>query len=126
MWKSILPLLILSTAGNAAVQTVTPTDSPENIPPLHSSQQMQPSIVQSYMIIPPAARASDFVQAFDMLRKEKTAGKVYFQLSDGTAIANVIDMTLMPNSTLFLFRFNSSQGIRFQVVKVEDILYIGY
>jgi hypothetical protein len=82
--------------------------------------------VQSYMAISPSARALDFQQAFEQLRKEKTAGKVYFQLIDGTTIANIIEMSLMSNSTLILFRFNSNQGIRFQIVKIEDILNIYY
>ena len=72
------------------------------------------------------SRALDYQTAFEQLRKEKTAGKVYFQLTDGSSIANIIDMNIMPNSTLIVFRFNSSQGVRFQVVKVEDILNIYY
>jgi hypothetical protein len=110
MWKLLMPLL-------ASVQTITPTDTPTALP-----IQQEGSI----MTIPPSARALDFQQAFETMRKEKSTGKVYFQLIDGTTIANIIDMTLMSNSTLILFRFNSPQGIRFQVVKVEDIDNILY
>ena len=78
------------------------------------------------MMIPPAARAADFQQAFEQLRKEKTTGRVYFQLNDGTMISNVIEMTLMANSTLILFRYNSTNGVGFKLVKVEDILQLGY
>lgn len=125
MLKYFIPLFFATTLGHAAIQTVTPKDGPENalMPP---PPQIRGSSVQSYMMISASARAADLQQAFDMLRKEKTAGKIYFQLADGTTIFNVIDFTPMSNSTLFLFRFNSSQGIRFQLVKVEDILTIGY
>ena len=64
--------------------------------------------------------------AFETLRKEKTTAKVFFQLQNGTTISNIIDMTLMANATLILFRFNSTQGIRFQLVKVEEIAAISY
>jgi hypothetical protein len=121
--KYTIALLIASTVGHAAVQTITPKEGADAaIPP----QQMQGSSTQSYMMISPVSRAEDFQQVFEMLRKEKTTGKVYFRLADGLMISNVIEMTLLPNSTLVLFRFNSAQGIRFQVVKVEDISAIGY
>lgn len=127
MWKYLIALLPFAASGYAAVQTGTHPDGTDNSP------QFSPSILgpesqtaQSYMLIPPSARALDFLQAFELLRKEKSTGKVYFQLTNGSTISNVIEMSLMPNSTLILFRFNSSQGIRFQVVKVEDIQNIGY
>src|ERR1700722_12936489 len=73
------------------------------------------SSTASYMLIPLKDRAVDLQQAFDLLKKEKATGKVYFQLSDGTSISNVIDFTLMPNSSLILFRFNTNnQGIKLQ------------
>ena len=89
------------------------------------SASQEPS-VRSSMMIDPKQRAQDFQQAYDMLKKEKTAGKVYFQLSDGTSIGNIIDMTPMANGTMVLFRYNSSQGIRFQIVKIEEILTLQY
>ncbi|NGX48032.1 MAG: hypothetical protein K1000chlam3_01419, partial [Chlamydiae bacterium] len=39
-------------------------------------------------------------------------------------ISNVIDMKLMPGDTLIVFRYNTPQGIRYQVVEIEDILGI--
>jgi hypothetical protein len=123
MWKYTIALLIMAASGHAAMQTVSPKEA---VPPMPPPPPAQGSLMQSYMMISPSSRAMDFQQAFEQLRKEKTAGKVYFQLSDGSTISNVIDMTLMPNSTLIIFRYNSNQGVRFQVVKVEDILYINY
>lgn len=120
-WKYSLALLIVSATGHASVQTITPKDAASMpLPPPAGAP------IPSYMRISPAQRAQDYQQAFEQLRKEKTAGKVYFQLADGTTISNVIDMNLMTNGTLVMFRFNSSQGVRFQIVKVEDILNIYY
>lgn len=119
MWKSLIALMTLTISGFAAGQ-------PGMMEPATSQQEPLQSHTQNMMMINPAFRALDLQQAFEMLRKEKTTGKVYFQLTDGSTISNIIDMTLMSNSTLILFRFNSTQGIRFQVVKVEDIVGLTY
>lgn len=96
------------------------------IPPQAAQQQSPGASIPSYMTISPASRALDFQQAFDKLSKEKSNGKIFFQLADGSMIGNVIEMIVMPNSTLIIFRFNSSQGVQFQVVKVEDIVGLRY
>jgi hypothetical protein len=121
MWKLIYFLLMSATMGLWA-QTITPSDAKAPTPPHRDAGT---SII-TYMMISPSARALDFQQAFEQMRKEKSTGKVYFELVDGTIISNIIDMNMMANSTLILFRFNSNQGIRFQVVKVEEILNIRY
>ncbi len=113
----LLPLSISNV--HAAMQTV-PSTTEITPPPAVSNSSL------SYMVIDLKMRAQDFKEAFETLRKEKTAGKVFFQLMNGSTISNIIDMTLMANSTLILFRFNSTQGIRFQLVKVEEIASISY
>ncbi len=122
MWKT-LALCILATPAFCA-QTPTAKEPTEVMTPPPPSKHVAP--MQSYMMIAPAQRALDFQQAFNQLLKEKTAGKVYFQLADGSMISNVIDMTLMANSTLIILRYNSNQGVRMQIVKVEDIVNIQY
>ena len=122
MLKNSIALLAISTVGYAAApKDLNDTGLPA---PLH--QQMQSSQTQSYMTILPAARAQDLLQAFEALKKEKTAAKLYFELADGSILSGVIEMTLMSNSTLILFRLNTPQGIHLQLVKVEDILNINY
>lgn len=116
MLKMITIFGFLTSALHAAAPVV------EELPPTSLAKEAS---AQSYMIIPPNHRMSDYQQAFELLKKEKTSGKVYFQLTNGTTIGNVIDMTPMAHSTLVLFRYNSSQGIKFQVVKVEEIANIG-
>jgi hypothetical protein len=122
MWKCTCCLSMIATLGLSA-QTITPSDANALTPPHHRAAGTP---ITTYMMISPSARALDFQQAFEQMRKEKSTGKVYFELADGTIISNIIDMTMMTNATLIMFRFNSNQGIRFQVVKVEDILNIRY
>lgn len=118
--KSIALLLpLLFGSAHAAVQTVAPVA--EALP-----SPATPNTPSSSLVIDPKMRAQDFKEAFETLRKEKTTGKVFFQLMNGSTVSNIIDMTLMSNSTLILFRFNSTQGIRFQLVKVEEIASISY
>ena len=114
----------LAIAASGFATQTTPTDVNPPTPPL---QHTSPGAATSTsMMITPASRALDFQQAFEQMRAEKSTGKVYFELSDGTIISNIIDMHVMQNSTLILFRFNSNQGIRYQVVKVEDIRDLRY
>lgn len=74
------------------------------------------------MSIDPKMRAADLAQAFETLRREKTPAKVIFQLASGKTLSNIIDMTLMTNGSVILFRYNTPQGIQLQVVPVEEII----
>ena len=121
MWKITTVLLTAASISHAAGNMIDDI-SASSFPP----EQIKQTSTQSYMMIAPAARAADFQQAFEILKKEKTPGKVYIQLADGSTISNVIDMSLMSNSTLVLFRYNSPQGILLQLVRVEEIQRIGY
>ena len=108
---TLLCLLSSPLLGAAASQEASVTETP--LPHLKGSSS------SSYISIPIKDRALDFQQAFDLLKKEKTSGKVYFQLADGSSISNIINTTLLSNNSLILFRYNSNnQGVRMQVVKV--------
>ena len=74
------------------------------------------------MLIDPKSRALDYQQAFELLRKEKTANKVIFLLTDGSSISNIIDMKIMNNGSILLFRFETPQGIKYQAVEIEGIV----
>ena len=117
---TLLCLISSSLLGAAAAAREEPA---HEIPPPH----LKGSASSSYISIPIKDRALDLQQAFDLLKREKTSGKVYFQFSDGSSISNIINITLLPNNSLILFRYNSNnQGIRLQVVKVEDIVGLSY
>lgn len=87
-----------------------------------SNMEMQ----KKHLLIEPASRASDYQQAFEALRKEKPAHKVCITLQNGTIFSHIIEMQKMANSTLFLLRYNTPQGIKLQVVELESISNIGY
>lgn len=124
MKSSLILLSLVCGSLQAAVQTASP--ALDTAPPASPAPPVPLGSSATYMVIDPKMRAQDYEQAFETLRKEKTTAKVFFQLQNGSTISNIIDMTLMANATLILFRFNSTQGIRFQLVKVEEIAAISY
>jgi hypothetical protein len=80
--------------------------------------------LRTVMTIDPKMRALDYSQAFELLRREKTSNKVLFQLVDGSSLTNVIDLTVIGQGTLLLFKCGTPQGIKHQVIGVEKILSI--
>ncbi len=119
----LLAFLFFLQTPQPSQQKVTTKQIPQKQKELQAVAQMtHPS--RSIMIVSPKERANDYLKAWELLKQEKSTAKVYFDLSDGTKISNVIDMKLMPNDTLIVFRYSTPQGIKFQVVEVEDILGI--
>ena len=78
------------------------------------------------LVIEPKARASDYKDAFDYLRKEKATNKVFVKLIDGSMIQNIIEISLMPSNTVFLVRYNTPQGIKLRALELELIQGVGY
>lgn len=85
-----------------------------------------PAPLQSYITIDLKDRATDYKEAFEALKKEKTAAKVFFLLSSGVAISNIIEMSLTGNGHFILFKYNTHQGIKTEVVPVEKIVQLSY
>lgn len=82
------------------------------------SQRMGSSEV---MMIHPETRAKDLKEAFDYLKKMSPTTKLGVKLINQEVIAEILDMTLMTGGTVIIFRTNSVQGQKFQVVKTEEI-----
>lgn len=80
---------------------------------------------KSIVVIDPKARAADYVQAFDLLRKDKPTMKIMVRTASG-ALMNVTDLTAASGGTLLLLRILSNQGTRIQVLPVEEIMEINY
>jgi hypothetical protein len=88
--------------------------------------QAKGSSGDSLIMINAKDRADDYQKAFQLLRDEKSTAKVYFQLAGGKKISNVIELTIMPGSTLVLFRYSTPQGVKYEVAGVEDIMGISH
>jgi hypothetical protein len=79
----------------------------------------------SSMIIEPKARAQDYREAFELLRKEKPTVKINIQTSTGT-LANVSDLSAAANGTLMLVKVPFPQGTKYLIVPIEDIKEVAY
>lgn len=88
-------------------------------------QQQQQNRPTQVMMIDPTIRAGDYKQAFDYLKKEKAGAAVSFELTSGEKISNIMEITLMPGGSLLIFRLNTSSGVSYRVVKIEDIASVG-
>jgi hypothetical protein len=77
---------------------------------------------KSIMMIDPKDRAGDFIKAFDTLRKEIAPTKIYFHIAKGSPITGIMDVSLMDNGTLMIFRVSTPQGPQYKIVPVEDVL----
>ncbi len=67
------------------------------------------------------SRMQDLLQAFNVLRKEKGAPKVFILLKNGEKIQQIIDITPMDAYTLAMIRYSTPQGIQLKVIGIEDI-----
>jgi hypothetical protein len=87
---------------------------------------MAPAVAEmgnkSIIVVDPKARSSDYVQVFDLLRKDKPTLKINVRTS-GAAISNVTDISATQGGTLLLLRV---AGSKYQIVPVEQIEEIGY
>ncbi len=73
------------------------------------------------MIIDPKTRAQDLREVFEYLRKKSPSSRLSVKLANHTTVQDILDMTLMSNGTMIVFRVQSPQGQKFEVVKIEEI-----
>lgn len=80
---------------------------------------------QSVMMIDAKSRAQDFLKAYDLLKKEKASARVFYKLTNGNVVTNIVDISLFEGNTLFLFKVSSLQGVKYLVVPIEELQEIG-
>ncbi len=80
---------------------------------------------KSVMMIDAKDRAGDFLKAYSLLKQEKASARIFFKLTNGTIITNIVDLSLFQGNTLFLFKVSSLQGVKYTVVPIEEIQEIG-
>ncbi len=88
---------------------------------------MTAAVQESYcsMLIDPKARAQDYREAFELLRREKPSLKINIQTASGP-VANVQDLSSAGNGTLMLLKIPFSQGTKYLIVPIEEIKEVAY
>lgn len=104
-----------------AQEAPKPPSLPANTAPVISMDIPNKNI----MVIDPKARASDYVQAFDFLRKDKPTLRIMIRTAD-TLFTGVTDITASTGGTLLMVKVLSTQGSRTQIIPIEQILEINY
>ena len=105
-----------------AKEPAEPTKKPEKAAATKVSEKAQMGI----MIIPPDMRAKDISEAFNSLKQANPAAKIMVKLVNGTEITDILSIDTMTGGTMLIFRINSMQGMKVQVVKIEEIDTIGH
>lgn len=87
---------------------------------------LPPSILEQkdIIVIEPKLRAEDFLEAHELMKRGKSPQKIVFHLSDGRSLTNVLEMKVMKNGTLLLFKINTSVGNQYELVPIENLLTI--
>ncbi|MBU6382733.1 MAG: hypothetical protein KGQ49_03545 [Verrucomicrobia bacterium] len=93
--------------------------------PSHDAIASIPNTGKSVILIEPKARAADFAQAFDMLRKDRPTQKIIIRTAAGE-LNNVTDVSASTGGTLLMIKMLSSQGVRITIVPIEQVMEIGY
>lgn len=103
-----------------AQETPPPTPTPPAAPIVSTMSE------KGVMLIDPKARASDYIQVFDLLRRDKPTMKIMIRGQNGQTLNNVTDLSTTHNGTLFIVKVMSNQGTKYQFLPVEEILEINY
>lgn len=96
------------------------------VPPASEKTAVAVSNSKSVIIIDPKARAADFVQAFDILRKDKPTLKISIKIANGMNLNSVSEVIATQGGTLLMIKYSSNAGLKYQIVPVEDIEEIAY
>jgi hypothetical protein len=91
-----------------------------------SLQAAEPVLPKAIFPIDHTRRTSDFVQAYDLLRKDKPTLKITLRTSSGAVFANVTELTAASGGTLLFVKNLSQQGSKYTILPVEEVAEINY
>jgi len=77
---------------------------------------------KSPVLIEAKARADDLVKAYEAFKKEQPTFRVAARLANGTSLSNILELSAMPNGTLFLVKLSSPLGTKLQIIPVDEIV----
>ncbi len=120
------PAIVGSTSAyNSTLKTMEAKSEQDELLKTTKATATQKAISPEVMIIDPSTRAQDFKEAFNYLSLYKAGSPVYFELENNEKLYSVLDLSLMKGGTLVIFKINTTQGIKYRVVKTETIAGIG-
>lgn len=118
-------LLCLIPIGSILHSQTTQNSTP-SAQQVEAAQSKPMETTSGVLMIDPKARVSDYLKAFDLLKKEKTAPKIFLELRSGQKITNLVEMTALPDNTLLIIRSNTAQGVKIDILPIEELASIGH
>lgn len=112
-----IPFFLLA-ASSVLAQEAPPVPEKAAAPAVVDSEK-------SVLFIDPKSRAADYMQAFELLRKDKPTLKVQLKTSGGAAI-QITELTASASGTLLFVKIPASSGSKYMIVPIEDIQEISY
>ena len=114
-----MQLFFILSALLVNVPSTAPTPSPEQ---MIAAEKKGPSDQNpDVMLIDPAARAKDWVNAYEYLQKHATGKTALFKLRNGQIVRNISNVKALDGGTLLIFTLNTTQGVKYKVAKIEDV-----
>ncbi|MFA5249987.1 MAG: hypothetical protein WC371_01070 [Parachlamydiales bacterium] len=108
-----------SVKSSASSELAASASSLSSLPALESK-------TKSVLAIDAKKRAEDYLKAYELMRKEKPSSKIFFKLANGSSLQNIVDLVVLENGTLILFKTTTSQGLRYEIVPIEEIVLLSH
>jgi len=105
--------------------TLFAKDNPTTAQVLNEPAIASSSNSKSVIMITAKERSGDFVQAFNLLRKEKPTLKISIRTAN-EVLNNITDLSVTQNGTLFLIKLSTPQGPKMVVLPLEDLEEISH
>lgn len=115
----MIKLFLLIASIGAPPTTAPPPTKAKASPP--ATQKEPVEMGKETVLIDPAKRSADWTAAYRFLQSHQGGVKLQFKLSSGEVLDNILTLTPMPDGTLIAFQLNTPMGMKYQIVKVEDI-----
>ena len=109
-----------------AAALATPEEGAQQIPEKMVKGAVIRETEKSVLFIDPKNRATDYVQAFELLRKDKPSVKISLKTERDPVISNIGEITASANGTLLFVKVPSNQGSKYVIVPIEELVEIGY
>lgn len=115
-------------AFSIIAQSLLAQEAPKSVVPAPSIAPALSTAMEgnkSMMVIDPKARAEDYIQAFDLMRKDRPILKIAVRTTS-TLLTNVTEISATSGGTLLLVKVLSNQGSRMQIVPLEEMMELSY
>ena len=80
---------------------------------------------KSVLFIDPKNRANDYMQAFELLHKDKPTLKINLRTKGGMTI-QVNEMTASSSGTLIFAKVPANSGSKYLIIPIEEIAEVSY